>query len=421
MKKVVIGAMAVLALTACSNEEVIQTNEQNQEISFSAVTGKSLSRAADGYCNNATPNTFKVAASYTDGTTFKQYFLDDEYTKSIENTESGYASHKTYVTNGPVRYWPDLGTDADATSLKFYAYVNANAKWVETTGTDAYKAMKADFTVADNVAEQKDFIYAVQEVKVKPTTGQTAINFRHGLSQIEFMAKNQNKNIRVEITGVSVCNAINGGTFTFPTGNTNQNYQTHDNSTDVTPENQGSWVLGSDKKNYSVSFSAVPLVGKESATAVSLTTEDASKEYNSNTMYLMPQALTAWNPTTYPDPDYTYTDPKGKNENAYFLVNCKIWNVASPNETAPEGGYTASDIRLWPKNDEYKEIAVPFSADWKQGKRYVYTFVFTTDGNGGYNPDPSGSEPEDVLVPIKLTVTVDDFVKGADEKVELKK
>ncbi|MDY5118466.1 MAG: hypothetical protein SPE65_00585, partial [Muribaculaceae bacterium] len=64
------------------------------------------------------------------------------------------------------------------------------------------------------------------------------------------------------------------------------------------------------------------------------------------------------------------------------------------------------------------EIAVkmPDNTVWEQGKRYVYTFVFTTDGNGG--SDPSTGDP--VLTPITLDVTVDDFVDGnADKDVDM--
>ena len=50
MKKVLLGTLAVLTLAACSKDEVIQQNP-NDEITFTAVTNKAVSRAADGYCN----------------------------------------------------------------------------------------------------------------------------------------------------------------------------------------------------------------------------------------------------------------------------------------------------------------------------------------------------------------------------------
>ena len=44
MKKVLLGTLAVLTLTACSKDEVIQQNP-NDEITFSVVTNKAVSRA----------------------------------------------------------------------------------------------------------------------------------------------------------------------------------------------------------------------------------------------------------------------------------------------------------------------------------------------------------------------------------------
>lgn len=395
MKKVLVGAMALLALAACSNEEVLDQNQVRNEIGFTAVTGKATSRAADGYCNNNKPDEFQVWANVP---TNKVYFSGDEY-----ELKDGVWQKK----DGVVRYWPN-------SSITFFACKNATPTWETDNST-----LKTDFTVNSTVANQVDFIYAVQNVASKPTDGKTELNFRHALSQVEFMAKNQNKNIRVEIIGVSVCNVLEKGHFVFPTCDTKENVVDHNNTTTVTPANQGEWSDQKDLQNYSVSFTAVPLVGKETATASSLTTEnDASKEYSSNTMYLIPQTLTTWVPSDTPKPG------DASNKKGYFLVKCKIWNVAEPSDSDPDGGFNSdTDVLIWPATDEYKDVAIPIPAGtWEQGKRYVYTFVFTTGGMGGYNPDPSDpTKPEDVLVPIKLDITVDDFVKGADTDVEMKK
>lgn len=387
--------MALLSLAACSNEEVLQKNEVNQEIGFTAVTGKATSRAADGYCNNAKPAEFKVWANVP---TNKVYFTGDDY-----KLKDGLWQKE----DGTVRYWPNG-------SITFFACKNATPDWKSDNST-----LEADFTVNPTVSSQVDFIYAVQTVATKPSDGKTELNFRHALSQVEFMAKNKNKNIRVEITGVSVCNVFESAHFVFPTGNTKDNYEDHNNTTTPTIASQGEWSDRSSLKKYNVEFAAKPLVGNESATAVSLTTDnDGSKEYSSNTMYLIPQALTSWVPTEAPTPGAS-TNTKG-----YFLVKCKIWNVAKPDPSDPDGGYKSDDVLIWPKTGaEYSEIAIPIPAvTWEQGKRYVYTFVFTTNGTGGYNPNPDPSDPpkpEDVLVPIKLDVKVDDFVKGADKDVTM--
>ena len=254
MKKVLLGTLAVLTLAACSKDEVIQQNP-NDEISFSVVTNKAVSRAADGYCNKSLPGSMLVSALYTaDGSTWKTYFTNEIYTKG---TGSNYA-----LTDSDLRYWPDLGTDADNVKMNFFALVIATPAWDGTTG------MKVEnFTVESTVSAQKDVLYAVQEVAKKPD-GAQAINFRHALSQIEFMAQNKNKNIYVEITGVQVVNVRDKGTFSFSVS-TDENIEKHDLTSTEDPTT-GTWTSLKNStsseteaaEKYSVSFDAVKLSQK---------------------------------------------------------------------------------------------------------------------------------------------------------------
>lgn len=424
MKKVLLGTLAVLTLAACSKDEVIQQNP-NDKISFSAVTNKAVSRAQDGYCNNSLPGSMLVSALYTaDGSNWKTYFTNETYTKG---TGSIYA-----ITGSDLRYWPDLGTDADNVKMKFFAMVNATPAWDGTTG------MKVEnFTVESTVSAQKDVLYAVQEVAKKPD-GAQAINFRHALSQIEFMAQNKNKNIYVEITGVKVMNVWDKGTVTFDQS-TAGNVVTHTPPSGSYPAADkvciwGTYKNSSDdsnaaaKSNFGVTFNKVQLSQKEvtaespltygagQAKASSLTTEDETGEWNANTMYLLPQEIQSWVPTTNAKP--------AAGKGSYFLVKAKIWNVPAGNGERADTS-ASGDVVLWDntKGGDDQFIAIPIPAiTWKPGKRYVYTFVFTTSGNGGYNPDPTDpSEPEPVLTPITLSVTVDDFVDGGNTDVNMVK
>lgn len=62
--KYFIGAMATLLLGACSQDEVMSVRQDG--INYS-VTTPSLTRAADSYCNEDLPTSFKVWAETTDG------------------------------------------------------------------------------------------------------------------------------------------------------------------------------------------------------------------------------------------------------------------------------------------------------------------------------------------------------------------
>lgn len=52
-----------MMLTACSQDEILKINED--EISFN-VSSISNTRAADSYCNNFLPSSFRVWAQNTD-------------------------------------------------------------------------------------------------------------------------------------------------------------------------------------------------------------------------------------------------------------------------------------------------------------------------------------------------------------------
>ena len=410
----------MLTLAACSKDEVVQQNP-NDAISFSVVTNKAVSRANDGYCNKDLPKSFDVWAKQGSGATAKNYFEKLTYTKPDAGT--------SWVSE-VYRYWPESG------SLDFFAALNynGNVAWSHTTTyADPIPAVDPDlavpptsplkiegYTVQDNTEDQKDFIYAVKMNADKPAYGTPAkLNFRHALSQIEFMAKNLNTNIHVEVVGVSVKNVKNKGDFYFPETTTataaDEGFVDHNNGTDATwaTRGKGVWYNLSGSASYVMQTTdgdsyVAKQVPYHATNVVDLTTQNITtpnaKEYSNETLYAMPQTVDVWDGTGKP----SAADAAKK---AYFVLTCKIWNVA--NGTSVD---TDNDVVLWGAAG-HKEIAVciPAGTVWEQGKRYVYTFTFTTTGNGGIDEDGNP-----VLTPIELSVTVDDFSKGTDTDVEMK-
>lgn len=370
-KHLVFGALAVLSLAACTKSEVVEINKGN-EISLTAVTGKNLTKAADGYCNSAMPADFDVWAA----TAGKTYFEAQTYKRDgTSNTYKGESA----------RYWP-------TTAVDFFAAKNyGSSATLTATGTTSLAV--ADYAVTTTVADQKDFIYAV----TKGASGAAALNFRHALSQIEFQAKNSNSGIYVEISGVTIKNVYSVGDFSVSVATTN-NFQDHNlgESAD-TDDRTGrcTWENPETAVDYALTFS--PAVALES-TATSLSVTDPSgKEYNDKTMYLIPQTVAnLWSGSGAP----------ASNE-AYFELTADIWNVAGASVNK------STDVQL-----HTGSIAVPIPAStvWADGLRYVYTFNFTTTGTGGV--DPGTGDP--VLTPINLTVTVDDFVDAGNTDVEVK-
>ena len=88
---------------------------------------------------------------------------------------------------------------------------------------------------------------------------------------------------------------------------------------------------------------------------------------------------------------------------ACIAIKCKIRNIAGDN-------VEDDDVYLWGSKAAAADLVVPVDFTWEQGKKYIYRINFSKLGHGGYNPE----DGKEVLVPIKLDVTVDDFAKVTD-------
>ena len=362
--------MAALTLVACSNDEVTDVTK-SKEIKFTVSTGNAETRAADSYCSNNLPGSFKVWANVGN----KNYIEGETYTKSGDN----------YVVGSTLRYWP-------ASDIDFHAVVNegGSTNWNAATGQLSFTG----YTVDEDVAQQKDFLYAVAAGCTKPVTGVQALNFRHALAQVMFKGKCENSKIYVEISGVKICKIKNKGDFALPTASTddkNVNHGPDGWNTSLVAGEYGAWSNLSGSVTNAVSFAATALdnVGVN----LTYTTADYA---TSNIIYMAPQTLNPWlasNGGTKP------ADQDG----SYFLLTAKIWNVAGASFDENK------DVLIY-----NGDIAIPTDARvFEGGKRYVYTFIFTAGGNGGWTPDPVTP----VLTPVKFTVTVDDFVNEDNKNI----
>lgn len=379
MKKLLFASMAVAMLAACSNDEVVQVSNDSNAIKF-GVNAENSTRAADIYCNSNPFGQFNVYATY-DGA---MYIDNDLIVKNGSSWEN----------NSGLRYWPESG------DVTFYGYVNGSLDVTETT------APKFEtFSPAEDVAQQLDLMYA-RKTQAKSGGEQVTLNFRHALSQIVFNARNENDNLYVEIGGVSVVNVKGSGVYSLPTEDTDGNLD-HEYGEDTYKENgRGSWDFGTAEatSRYSVAFTTVELNGGETKNLTNWS-DHTSEADKGNAMLLLPQPTEKYDVSTAS----TVQDENGDfiREGSYFLVDCKIWNVAGSSVNKD------TDVVLWDKGN----VMIPVGFDWEEGKKYLYTFVFG-NGNGGYDPDPEDPTPDPVLVPITFDVTIDEFyeVDGGDQE-----
>lgn len=380
MKKYLFLALGVAALASCSSDEVVELNEGN-EIKFSVVADND-SRAADVYCNNNLMKTFKLWANAGN----QAFMAGDEYKKS----------GNVWISEGNKRYWPE------STALDFYAFVTGEN--TNVTYTNGGVPQIVNFSPNASVDAQEDILYATMKEETKPANGVLALNFRHALSQIEFMAKSSCKNLEIEVYEVGVFNACSKGTFTTATDDTTTPYVDDTHGTTTTqPTPQGSWDLteNSDVADYKVAMTTAVTLAADAksltlSTGDAITTTDHETPDVEKSMLLLPQETAAW--------DGVYVDKSITG--AYLGIKINIYNVVTleegqdPIRTLIYGSET--------EDNEGKYAIVPVKFDWKQGMRYVYTFNFTDEGNGGINPE----DGKEVLTDINLSVSVDDFMYG---------
>ena len=344
-------AVAALAMASCSKDEQTTVN-RGAAIDF---RGAMATRAAE----TTTANLNEVFVTALDKNN-ANFFTDEQFTK---NGGGFFQSTTSY-------YWPN-----DDSELKFFAYAPSSSDLGGTlTITNTTKEL-AGFSPVTTIADQKDFVSC--KANGKKSTNEAAgvsLTFKHQLSQIEIMAKNASSAYVYKVVAARIGQPKSKGTFDFG--------------------GEG-WTLNGDKINYTVvDFPEITLDG---------TPKSLMGTTGGNAM-LLPQQLTAWDPTTDKD--------NKKHNGAYLAVKLQI--------------NTKAGARVYPATvvGDYDWAAVPINTTWEAGKKYVYTLDFT---NGAGKVDPEKTTPvvptdpfnpgDNILggTPIKFTVTVTPWVEITKE------
>lgn len=201
MKKLVIAALAIASMAACTKSNV--QYEQPGEISLQPVAQKAT-KAAIATTAYPTTESFKIwawwgaeAANAPDFATYKPYIEQGEFVYRKDNSWGGESPY----------YWPTEG------SLFFAGYSPADA-----TGTFNYDPahktfMITGFTQSNQIAEHKDLLWfditdVSYDKKTMPEAG-VAVSFKHALSWLTFKFNlkddetDQNWTIKkVKLTGI---------------------------------------------------------------------------------------------------------------------------------------------------------------------------------------------------------------------------
>lgn len=341
-------AIAALALASCSQDEPVSVNKGRQ-IDFRPAMG-TLSRATE--ITNANLSDITVTALIGNQTLFK-------------NTT--FSKNGGFYTSSPAYYWP-----GDDSQLDFYAYSPAAPGGTITI--DSEVKTLTDFSPAADISDQVDFIssYATGKKSENEASG-VELTFDHRLSQIEIQGKTDNDAYTFKVMGVRIGQPVSKGSFDF--------------STDA-------WTLSTastDHAVYESTYNDTITLGSEPVTLMATIAETGASD---NAM-LIPQELTAWDPTG---------DATNTANGAYLAVKLQI-----------KTSETGAQVYPFPSDANCIWAAVPINNAWEAGKKYVYILDFT---HGAGYVDPHDPQPGTPILggPIKFTVNVTDWVNESIDK-----
>ncbi len=299
VKVILFAGAAVLALAACSKNEVVETNDH--AIGFSNYIPKTVTGRADATFvngNDLVSGQEFVVYGYNQKAADFSTTLNPTFMPGVQVTYKGGNTLATAGNNtySPTRYWPK---DEANNKLAFYAYYPVSTYVVPTVTAglgsyavtvDTNPSKNVDFLVADLV---KDQAYSKTD-----NTGAVMLNFKHQLAKVQFLVNTNvtDENTKVTLNSLTVKDVKTTGTLTPAYGT----------------EFSTAWSGLAVPKDFTVYSSAMPL----SATAVIKDT--------AHTYLMVPQTLGDEVVATV-----VYTYQTGKDEAVTNTVNVKLNDIMS--------------------------------------------------------------------------------------------
>ena len=356
-KSIFMVALAALAMTSCSQDEVLEVKKDM--ISFSTF-GEVASRAE--ITDNSNFEQFKVLGVSRQNSDFLNYINWEKYTGldvegvDKENLASGY-------------YWPTGEMD-------FYAVSPNSLRTTDKdlTGATEYEGSYVTITGFDNSQvngeDQTDVLYAVNVDEVKSVFA-SKLNFKHALAQVVFKLEidGVNQDIKVILNSITVPGMYKTGNYMLPNGETEDS--------DVV----GNW----DEEDGAIAYTVAPnyVIDNDPETTEILDCTAATAP-----MLFIPQ--------TVEKSEWNSTDKWGTN--GYFIVDATVEAILE------SGNINLVNVPTY----------IPVDIAWEQGKKYIYTLKYTAEGNGGMTEDG-----KDQMLPIIFDLNVEEFDEQDEETVDM--
>lgn len=253
MKKILLTAVAALAIVGCSQNEEIENVGQKAEVNFTTIVSKTtrvtpmVTKNFDKFMVNA----YNTAAVDM-GT---EVALSTKFMTDVTASKSGEAWG---IDKGPF-YWPM--TD----KIQFFAYspIGKVTSYADATGYPSFS-----YAIQD-VDAQEDLLVAKLENATKTTAGDAVeLKFAHILTQINFSAKLE-AGVTYTVTKIEISGVNNTGTFTYGAN-----------------DKTGAWSGASGSESYVYGGKYDAKADAENPNVVDFST-------GANALMLLPQALAA--------------------------------------------------------------------------------------------------------------------------------
>lgn len=211
-------AFAAWTFAGCSQDDTFNESPTvNQVIEFGTYVGRdAMSRAEAATVESLKESSegFGVFAYYTGESDFSSTYFNQK--PNFMNNQQVVWTNVNNMTEkvweySPGKYWPNYPE-----KLSFFAYApyDKTAKYgysAAADGSNPKNNIRIPFKVKNNIADQKDLLYATELNKTKPTDGKGKVQFtfKHALSRIAVTAQyavnhTDRKNIPWTATTVSI-------------------------------------------------------------------------------------------------------------------------------------------------------------------------------------------------------------------------
>lgn len=205
MKKYLFFAVAALAMTGCSQDEVMEV-AQKEAISFGDAFVENATRAIDATYNNENKPTSFLVYGNTKGDETNATVVPIFKGVTVSSNGNGTVGNNYKYDATHTQYWISGNT------YNFAAVVNGTVTTNATTGLPA--------TITYNASNKEDLLYASSlNITTKPTDGEVQFTFNHLLSKAMFTVMNTmtdtdaNAKYFYRVSDVKINKAYTSGTY----------------------------------------------------------------------------------------------------------------------------------------------------------------------------------------------------------------